>query len=224
MTHGILLIYMERWGVGALSLVSTKSLPWRCVKQHLPVSLNPTLLEFYLVSLAAITFVLLLQTCLLILRQYQLHSQNQRQIIFRNRLKGVWERPQASLSSSRLSSQRYKHVTCQQWIPHFLSFRFCSSVFNSFFQFFSNDSLTRLLGDSPLSRLLFVLPAFNHYQFTSWTYLGNSRSRSEHFRAIDFYTGVAFIGIFSLLNSAVLLIVALNRPPWENSGNVSEFV
>ena len=41
----------------------------RCVKQQLPSSLPPTLLEFYLIALAAITFALLLQTCILILRQ-----------------------------------------------------------------------------------------------------------------------------------------------------------
>ena len=46
--------------------------------------------------------------------------------------------------------------------------------------------------------------------------------RLNYFRAIDFYSGVAFLGIFSLLNSAVLMLVALNEPPWESSANVSE--
>ena len=170
MTHGILLIYMERWGVGALSLVLTKSLPWRCVKQHLPVSLNPTLLEFYLVSLAAITFVLLLQTCLLILRQYFNFILQIRDInYFQESIKGSLGTPS---SFSFLVPSIFSEVqTCDlpTMNPSSPFLRFCSSVFNSFFQFFSNDSLTRLLGDSPLSRLLFVLPAFNHYQFTSWT-------------------------------------------------------
>ena len=50
-------------------------MPPRCVKQHLPAPLSPTLLEFYLISLAAITFSLLLQTCILILRRDFIQSQ-----------------------------------------------------------------------------------------------------------------------------------------------------
>ena len=185
MTHGILLIYMERWGVGALSLVLTKSLPWRCVKQHLPVSLNPTLLEFYLISLAAITFVLLLQTCLLILRQYFNFILQIRDInYFQESIKGSLGTPS---SFSFLVPSIFSEVqtcdlpTMNPSSPFLQILQQCFQIFLSFFQQRQSDTASgrfsfvqvtfRVASFQPLP--VYQLDIIGKFKIKTWTFQGN---------------------------------------------------
>ena len=68
-----------------------------------------------------------------------------------------------------------------------------------------------------------MFPAVSIVRISSG-FLGALRVEFKYFRAIDFYSGVAFLGVFSLVNSAVLMIVALNEPLWRTDPNVSDLI